>query len=495
MTRRTPDLALLLLAALVGAVTAGAFLSQARRGGQQPAAAPEAAPDARSLSRAFQDAARRVRPSVLNITTERWSGGERNGPFVQMLAQLLNQRTSPQLERSYGTGFVVRADGVALTNHHVVADAKRVLVRLSDGKEVSARVIGSDPLTDLAVIELGPHPDGQAYVPVAFGDADALEVGDWVLATGNPFGLDQTVTAGVVSAKGRSRMGIAAYEDFIQTDAAINPGNSGGPLLDLEGRVVGVTTAIASRSGEYSGIGFAIPSGMARAIMEKLLASGRVSRGWLGVSVQDAEPEVLRRLGFGEQTGALVAGVLDGSPAQVAGLRPGDLITRIDGREIQDGTQLSHQVAEVEVGRTIRVALIREGERREVEAKVIERPDTPRLDGRADGGPGGEAAATPEPAAPRTTGISARALTPELASFFGFAHDPAQPAVVVAAVEPGSLAAQHGIRPGMVIQQVERTRIQTLDDLEQALRGAELVGRGILLKLWDGRGARVVLLR
>ncbi|HBP16796.1 MAG TPA: hypothetical protein DEA08_03245 [Planctomycetes bacterium] len=481
-TRQTPPFVLLLVSALFGALISGALLrpdpgvQRAEAGGQGQG------DSARSLSRSFQAAARTARPSLLNITTERWE--QRGGPFVRMLENMLDQKggANRTLERSYGTGFIVDEAGVALTNHHVVENAKRVLVRLHDGSEVSARVLGTDPLTDLAVLELPPRE--QAYVPVQMGTADSLEVGDWVLAAGNPFGLDQTVTAGIVSAKGRSRMGIATYEDFIQTDAAINPGNSGGPLLDLSGRVVGVTTAIASRSGEYSGIGFAIPIGMAQEVVAELRERGRVSRGWLGVGIQEVEPEVLRRLGYGNVGGALLSRVMPESPAAQAQLQAGDLIVSIDGQPLSDGQHLSHLIAEVEVGKTVKLEVLRERQRLVLEALVVERPDTPT----------GPPVSKDEPES-RDVGISARLLTPELARFFGFDHDPEEPAVVIAAVDPGSLAAQHGIRPGMILQQVERSPIRSLEDLELALKAATLAKRGILLRVWDGRSSNAVLLR
>jgi len=481
MLRKTPNVVVLALASLFGAVLANAFM-----GGRGPGATSGASPseaNPRQLSRSLQRAARLVRPSVLNITTERYSDGARNGSLVRMLEEVFQQQQKPTLEQTYGTGFVVREDGIALTNHHVVANAKRVMVRLYDGREVSAVVIGTDPLTDVAVLRLGAHPDGLSYIPVEIGDDAALEVGDWVLATGNPFGLDQTVTAGIVSAKGRSRVGVAAYEDFIQTDAAINPGNSGGPLLDLDGRVVGMTTAIASRSGQYAGIGFAIPIKMATGVMDVLLEKGRVSRGWLGVSVQDLSSETLARLGYGETPPApLVSRVVEG-PATEAGLRPGDLILAIDDIAIKDGQELGHRVAQVPVGQEFTMSVRRGQQNISLRAVAVERPDTP--DRPVQG---------PE-TTPSEVGISARAMTPELARFFGFAFDPKEPSVVVAKVERGSLAYQQGVRPGMILQQVEQTLVRTLDDLQTSLDAADSAGKGVILRVWDGRSSRVVVCR
>ncbi|MBX3466478.1 MAG: Do family serine endopeptidase [Planctomycetes bacterium] len=452
-----------------------------------PAQAGLVAPDARQaalgLSQAFRDVSRRLRPSVLNITTERWIRRADN-PVMQLMEQFMEGGgggRGVRMERSSGTGFVVRADGIAVTNDHVVAQAKRVLARLDDGTEVEARVVGTDPLSDVAVLRLEPRPDGAPYVPVELGDSDALDVGDWVIAIGNPFGLDQTVTAGIVSAKGRSRVGIAAYEDFIQTDAAINPGNSGGPLVSLDGRVVGVTTAIATRSGGYQGVGFAIPVTMTRDVIEDILVHGRVVRGWLGVSIQDASPELAERLGLGRRGGALISGVLPGSPAEQAGLRAGDLIVAAGGRPVEDSTRLRHQIGRAPLGRPVELGIVRDGAEHVVSVDVIERPSADAPTARAE-----------EPEPPQGVGIRARELTPELAEAFGYERG-AQ-GVVITGVDPGSSAAQAGVRPGMVLQEVDRRPVRTLDDLTAAITAIE-PARGVLLRVWDGDSSNFVLVR
>ncbi|RMG16651.1 MAG: Do family serine endopeptidase [Planctomycetota bacterium] len=483
--RANPSPSVLYAAGVACALAAFAFgHALADGGGPRPPAAEAAAP-ARQLAVAFQRAARRVRPSVLNITTERWVDLDRANPLIGFLGRFFEGRAeeSPaQLQRSNGTGFVVGASGLALTNYHVVADAQRVSVTLPDQQEVRAEVIGSDPLSDLAVLRLEPHPEGRPYVPVEFGDSDALQVGDWTLAVGNPFGLDQTVTAGIVSAKGRSRVGVAAYEDFIQTDAAINPGNSGGPLLDLEGRVIGVTTAIASRSGGYQGIGFAIPSNMARKVMEDVVDHGRVVRGWLGLSVQNASPKLARRLGLGEQGGALVGGAVPGSPADEAGLQAGDLIVAVAGQPVTDASRLLHLVATADVGAPLELRIVREGRPHAVSVVPVERK-APAAEG--------EPPARGSAPAPEGIGITARQLEPRLARGLGFAPD-AQ-GVVITRVEHGSLAAEQGIRPGLILQEVDRRPIHTLDDLEAAVRALDL-SQGVLLRVWDGEFSRFVLI-
>jgi serine protease Do len=477
---RSPNFLIGICIALAAVVVGTAALSGDDAGPREPVV--EGGAPTKDLSKSFKSAAKKVRPSVVNITTERWIDMDKNNPLIGFLGRMLEGRdeSRAQLQRSYGTGFVVRADGTVLTNDHVVTGAKRVRARLGDGTEVDAEVIGTDPLSDVAVLRLAVRPDGKAYVPVEFGDSDALEVGDWVLAIGNPFGLAQTVTAGIVSAKGRSRVGIAAYEDFIQTDAAINPGNSGGPLLDLDGRVVGVATAIAARRGRSLGIGFAIPSDMARKVMEDVLANGRVVRGWLGVSIQNASTRLTQRLGLGDRGGALVGGAVPGGPADQAGMVAGDLIVAINGEPINDSTRLRHRIARAPVGTPLALSLVRDGVTVELSVVPTER----------------ESAAEPEPEpeapAPTGLGITARQITPELAGFLGFAED--AKGVVITRVEHGSLAADQGVRPGMVLQAVDRKPIHTLADLDAAVAAMDLRGKGVLLRVWDGEYARFVLL-
>jgi serine protease Do len=478
------------IVAIAAVIAVAAFAYSANRPAA-PALSPEdqALVEAEHLSQAFQMAAKTVRPSVLNITTERWIDADRNNPLVAFLGRVLEGRNPEdgrtQLERSFGTGFVVRDSGLALTNNHVVAGARRVTARLHDGREVKAEVIGTDPLSDLAILQLEAHPDGTPYVPVELGESDALEVGDWVLAVGNPFGLDQTVTAGVVSAKGRSRVGIAAYEDFIQTDAAINPGNSGGPLLDLRGRVVGIATAIASRNGRYQGIGFAIPTTMARKVMDDVVLHGRVVRGWLGVSVQNASPKLAKALGLGAQGGALVGGAIPGGPADSAGLRAGDLIVGVEGEAVGESNRLLHLVAVAELGQPLQLQVVRDGKTHNVEVIPTERP---RKQAKPPTDP--EATTPAEPARPNV-GISARLLDARLARIFGFEKD--AKGVVITTVERGSLAAEQGIRPGMILQEVDRRPIRTLDDLDAAVAAMNLEA-GVLLRVWDGEFARFVLI-
>ncbi len=256
-----------------------------------------------------------------------------------------------------GSGFIIRQDGVILTNNHVVEDAKEITVILTDKREYSAKVIGRDPKTDLAVLKIVPKGD----LPVAqLGDSDALRVGDWVIAIGNPFGLSNTVTVGIVSAKGRV-IGAGPYDDFIQTDAAINPGNSGGPLFNARGEVVGINSAIFSQSGGNIGIGFAIPINVAKQLLPELETNGSVTRGWLGVSIQQLTPELARSLSVSEARGALVADVTSSGPAEKSGMKRGDIIVSYDGKKIEDSAALPTLVAATPVGRTVPVEVIRNG--------------------------------------------------------------------------------------------------------------------------------------
>jgi len=322
---------------------------------------------ARALSNAFKAAADAIAPSVVHIMTESEQEVVRRDVFGRPVR-------GRQVSRGLGSGVVVRADGIILTNNHVVRGATSLTVRLSDGREAKAQIVGTDEATDLAVLRV-VDGDGLSFHAAAFGDSDAIGVGEWVIAAGSPFGLSQTVTAGIVSAKGRTGLSgndADAFEDFIQTDAAINPGNSGGPLVDLDGRVVGINTAIFSRSGGSQGIGFAIPSNMARGVLESILANGRVIRGWLGVRWLDLRPEALDRLGVRQTGGVYIEYVEPGSPADEAGLREGDVIVTLNGAPAGDLRRLRSRVGVNPPGSTVRLGVLREGRRIEVRPKLAD---------------------------------------------------------------------------------------------------------------------------
>ena len=336
------------------------------------------------LQNAFVTVAERVRPAVVNIGTVQLSRGRRafgfaepfpDDPFFRdFFRDFFGQGPRGEFrESSLGSGVIFDRRGYILTNFHVVKGADEITVRFSDKHEVRGRVVGSDPKTDLTVVKIQPE---EKMAVASLGDSDRLRVGEWAIAIGNPFGLDQTVTVGVISATGRADVGIATYENFIQTDASINPGNSGGPLVNLRGEVIGINTAIVA-SGQ--GIGFAIPVNMAKRIINQLIEKGRVVRGWLGFSLQPLTPELAQSLGVKSPEGALVASVSSGSPAEKAGLRQGDLILTYDGTKVEDSPQLQRLVAESEIGKTVTLTYLRTGRSGQVQAKVEETPAEDRL--------------------------------------------------------------------------------------------------------------------
>jgi Do/DeqQ family serine protease len=365
----TPLRNLLAAAAVVGLVGAGAAL----RSGASPAHA--APPPAALTDSSIPDIAERVVESVVNIST---SHAVQMGPAV--FDPFFSDPFSPGFDdpgdrkaMSKGSGVIVTAGGRILTNAHVVKDADDIKVTLHDGNDYDAKVLGVDPKADLAVIQLkGTVP---TLKPLTFGDSTALRLGEVVLAIGDPFGVGKSVTMGIVSAKGRGGMGIEEYEDFIQTDAAINPGNSGGALVNLKGELVGINTAIASKSGGYAGIGFAIPTNMARPIMEQLIKDGKVSRGYLGVAIGTVTPLIAKEKGLAAQRGALVARIEPGGPASKAGLNEGDIVVGLDGIEIKTDYVLRNTIASTKPGTTVELQVVnKSGNRNAVKVKLGELP-------------------------------------------------------------------------------------------------------------------------
>jgi len=470
--------------------------ASARQEGPAPALGSEvrqAIELADSLSLAFEHATSAVAKSVVTVRSavrvrsdrradpfEGFGGSPFEGsPFEDFFGEDFFERFAPRggegfVRRGQGSGFVVSADGLVLTNNHVVDGASEVRVQLADGRTREAEVVGTDPSTDLALLRV----EADGLTPVRFGDSDALRVGSWVVAVGNPLGLTSTMTAGVVSATGRTGVGIADYEDFIQTDAAINPGNSGGPLVNLRGEVVGVNTAIATRTGGNMGIGFAIPSNMAVSVFEQLRDEGVVTRGWLGVVIQDLTPGLAESFGFEGLDGALVSQVNSGGPAEKAGLREGDIIVAFDGQPVASVDGLRLRVAAVRPGSEVRVTVVREGERRDLRVRVG------RLDER-----GRAAAPAGESDTADRLGLGLRPLDPELADRLGLEGERG---VLVTSVEPMSPAAAAGLRPRDLITHVENKPVDTPE------RFAELVGRaerGVRLTVRTGSAQRFVFLR
>ncbi len=403
---------------------------------------------------------------------------DRRGPFDEFFDKFM-PKAPPKGEfktQSLGSGVIVRIDdgtGYILTNNHVVADMDELKVKLSDKREFDAEIVGTDEQTDLAVIKI----EGKNLKSATMGDSEDLKQGQWAIAIGNPFGLTHTVSVGVVSAIGRSGVGIANYENFIQTDAAINPGNSGGPLVNIDGEVIGINTAIFTRSGGYQGIGFAIPVNMAKAVLRDLIEKGKVTRGWLGVAIQNMDESLAEQFGVEVTEGVLISDVQDNSPAQEAGFERGDIVIGYNNREITDVNRLRNIVAQTEVGKTVEVRVLRKEKEKILTVKIGEQPSDLFASGKSSIG--------------NDLGISVQNLTEELAKSFEFEGETG---VVVTAVEPGSPAARSDIKEGDLIKEVNREKINNLEEFRDALkRTAE--GKDILLLLRRGMHTRFVIIK
>ena len=324
----------------------------------------------------FADAAKRAIPAVVNVFTKKQVRGTRN-PLMDdpVFRHFFGDRIDPRPQEvaNLGSGVIVSANGFILTNHHVVDGADEIQIALSDGRTLPAKVVGSDPETDLAVLKI----DAKNLPAITFGQSDSMRVGDWVLAIGNPFGVGQTVTLGIVSALGRSHLGVNTFENFIQTDAAINPGNSGGALVDAAGNLVGINSVIYSRTGGSQGIGFAIPVSLAKQVMEQIVREGSVTRGWVGIEVQDLSPELMESFDLKNGQGALIAGVLKSGPADRAGVKPGDVLVAVNGKPVTDSSSLLNLIAVLKPGETARLAIARKNSNMEFSVKVARRPPQP----------------------------------------------------------------------------------------------------------------------
>jgi serine protease Do len=384
-----------------------------------------------------------------------------------------------QRPRGVGSGFIIDSDGYIVTNHHVVEGTRTIEVQLSDGRTFQPKVIGSDPETDLALLKI----DATGLPMIPLGSSSALKVAEPVMAIGNPFGFDHTVTVGIVSGTGRF-IGQGRFDDFIQTDAAINPGNSGGPLINTRGEAVGINSAIRSSTGGFQGIGFAIPVDLAKPILAQLRATGKVTRGWLGVAIQPLTQDLAKSFGLTGTQGALVASVTDDSPAARAGFKPGDVIVSFDGRTVESPRVLPAMVANTAVGRSVPVVVMRDGKRQTVNVTVGTLTDSP------------EARATPAdkgPAESRATeklGLALQELTPELAKQLGVQSDKG---VVVTEVKPDSPAAQAGLVPGDVIREVNRMAVEDIQDVERGLAKGSDPARVLLRVEREGAQRYVVV--
>ena len=433
---------------------------------------------------------KRVAPSVVKITTEtRTRRVSRMGPgqefpgfdnpmFRQFFGGRIPEMPAPP-QGGLGSGVIISADGYIATNNHVIQGADRVTVTLDDGRELSAKVVGRDPQTDIAVIKV----EATSLPAITFADSGKTEVGDRAIAIGNPFGIGETVTTGIISAKGR-RPGLGlAYEDFIQTDAAINPGNSGGPLVDLGGRLIGINTAILSRSGGFQGVGLAVPSNLVAHVADSLVKRGKVVRGFLGVTAQDITPSLAEGLGVAPRAGALVADVQPGSPAEKAGLASGDIITAVDGQKVEDANRLTFAVGAIPPGTAVELQILRDGKASTLKATTAERPRTNRPGRFEDDSAEGLVHEGDEGV---LTGVAVGDIDRDGRRAMNL---PSRiTGAVVTDVDPESAAARAGLRAGDVILEINRSPVASAEDAVRLSKEAE--GRKTLLKLWS-RGSTV----
>ncbi|APR83856.1 HtrA protease/chaperone protein [Minicystis rosea] len=446
----------------------------------QPAAAGDAAAQTVDLRRPARDApheelasfqdgfaavAERVAPAVVNVSSVRIVQPPTNegSPFFDdpMLREFFGGRGGPMQrpprelkQQSLGSGVIISRDGYVLTNSHVVQGANEVRVSLPDKRELRAKIIGSDPKTDIALLQI----QGNNFPVITWGDSTKVRVGQFALAFGDPLGIGPTVTLGIISAKGRGNVGIVDYEDFIQTDAAINPGNSGGPLVSTDGELIGINTAIATSGGGRGnqGIGFAVPSNLAREVVKQIQDHGHVIRGWLGVAVQEITPAMAEALGLKTTGGALISDVQDNSPAARAGLKRGDVVLELDGRAVGDSRGLRMAIAETPPGTVVGMTVLREGKRVDLKAALGQLPAEEK---QAEGGPqAGPAGSLGMQIAPLTPDLARRLDMPEGAT-----------GVVITQVQPGSRAAEAGIRPGDIIQEIDRNAVQSPNDVKRVL--------------------------
>jgi serine protease Do len=432
-----------------------------------PVAAPTGLPD-------FTALVRKVRPCVVNISTSTKASprspmmnrGFRDPFSDDFFDRFFGGGPSQREKKSLGSGFVINSKGNVLTNRHVISGADEVLVHTSDDRKLKAKVVGEDDKTDIAVLSV--EEKNLSYCNL--GNSDSLQIGEWVVAMGNPFGLDSTVTAGIVSAKGRI-IGAGPYDDFIQTDASINPGNSGGPLFDLDGRVVGINTAIIA-SGQ--GIGFAIPINLAKDLIPQLISKGKVTRGWLGVGIQDMTEDLAKSFGLDKSQGALISNVFPGSPAEKGGIQAGDVILEFNGKPIEDSHQLPAQVARTPIGTKVSVLILRDGKRKTLRVKVGEREDESPVSEAGQGSGEG-------------LGISVRDLSPEEIKGLGLLQG--QKGVYIAAVDPNSSAARSDIRPGDVLLSINGRTVPTA---KAYLQTAKSLKKGQVVRFFIRRGEMTI---
>ncbi|HET6371362.1 MAG TPA: DegQ family serine endoprotease [Nitrospiria bacterium] len=438
---------------------------------QSPALAKTDTSEGIKLLEEFQDIfiglAEKVKPTVVNISP--LSGPPH--PTARQQPEEERPRERPETPPGSGSGVIIDKKGYIVTNNHVVGDAEEVEVRLSDRTKFTGKVIGTDPDTDLAVVKI----DADHELPfVPLGDSSKVKVGQWVMAVGNPFGLDRTVTVGVISALGRENVNLSRYEDFIQTDASINPGNSGGPLFNIQGEVIGINTAIINFA---QGIGFAIPSGMVEHVVPQLINKGKVVRGWLGVGIQPLTAELAGKFGVKEGEGVLVNEVFDGDPAQKAGIQPGDVIVKVDGNSVDTPNTLARVIATLLPGKKTSIDVIRDGKQKTFTIELAERKE--------------EAVTASLPPQPEMVlGLTVQDLTPELAERFKIKDEKG---VLITKVEPGTSAESEGLKEGDLLKEINREKINNSDDFKRVAGKLKKDETVLLRVLRDNRAFFVVL--
>jgi serine protease Do len=429
----------------------------------------------------FASLAKKLGPAVVNISTTQvrrtaepapapFGDGD---PFGQFWERFFGREfpRGPQRQSGLGSGFVIDRDGTILTNYHVVDGAQKIVVKLSDGRSFDAKVLGKDQKTDIAIIKIDT---GQDLPAATLGDSDRLEVGEWVMAIGNPFGLDHTVTSGIVSAKGR-HIGAGPYEDFIQTDASINPGNSGGPLINLRGEVVGINTAIFSQSGGNIGIGFAIPTNLVKELLPNLKDNGKVVRGYLGVTIQKITPEIAESLGMKQSSGALVADVAKAGPAERAGIKTGDVIVKFNGKEIKDSGELPLLAARTAPGKQAQLKILRNGKELTLPLTVGEFREREVVAAAENGG----------------LGLAVQPVTASMAAELGLER---AEGLVITSIKPGSPAEEAGLQRGDVIAEINRRPVRNLSDYNRAVEKIEK-GKSLLFLVRRGEGSLFLALK
>lgn len=462
--------------------------------GAQAYAKPDVADDIAILdrsSKAFVNVVKKAKTAVVHIKVEKTTKGKYhnrpgaeemfNHPFFEQFFGPQFRQQQPQQQREYtqrgqGSGFIINKKGYILTNNHVVEGADTIRVTLSDKRDFIGTIVGTDPQSDVALIKI----DDAVNLPVLpLGDSSKLEVAEWVIAIGNPFGLSQTVTVGVVSATGRNSVGINEYENFIQTDAAINPGNSGGPLINARGEAVGINTALFSKTGGYMGIGFAIPINMAKSIEKQLKEHGKVTRGWLGVVIQNVDKDLADSFGLKQAGGILVSEVQKDSPASAAGLKRGDVIIELDGVVLDDVSDLRNKVAMITPDSKTMLLVVRDGREKKIQVTIGEQPSD-----------FSQHASQKSVKSLEDYGLTLQELTKELAERFEYE---VESGLIVSNVEQGSPAAKAGMKPGQLVEEVNRIPVNNLKDLTKVLSNAGDSGK-ILLRVRSGNYATYIVL-